>query len=89
MGQGVVGPPQASGHVVGEDHVDGVVTSGQEKEDNSAQGGYERDPVEEDKSSWGILFDGKVAHGQCHGVSTEDVVTTVDVVSIDGETPAR
>ena len=37
--QGVVGPPQSCGHIVGQDHVNGVVTSSQQQEDNSTQGG--------------------------------------------------
>ena len=31
------------------------------------------------------LLDSQVAHGEGHGVPTEDVVTTVNVVPIDGE----
>ena len=39
VSQSVVGPPQACGHIVGEDHINGVVTSGQQQEDNSTEGG--------------------------------------------------
>ena len=35
------------------------------------------------------LLDSQVAHSQGHGVPTEDVVSTVDVVPVDGETPTR
>ena len=35
------------------------------------------------------LFDGKVGHGESHGVAAEDVVPAVDVLPIDRESPAR
>ena len=35
------------------------------------------------------MFDGEVGHGEGHGVPTEDVVPTVDVLPVDGEAPAR
>lgn len=35
------------------------------------------------------LLDGQVAHGKCHRVPTEDIVTTVNVVPVDGESPTR
>ena len=39
VSQGVVGPPESRGHIVGEDHINGVVTSSQQQEDNSTEGG--------------------------------------------------
>ena len=35
------------------------------------------------------LFDGQVSHGEGHGVSTEDVVSTVDMIPIDAESSSR
>ena len=52
VGDCVVAPPESGGDVVGEDHVNGVVTSGQQQEDHSAEGGQEGDPVEQDESPW-------------------------------------
>ena len=31
------------------------------------------------------LFDGEIGHGEGHGVATEDVVATVNVFPVDGE----
>ena len=31
------------------------------------------------------LLDSQVAHSEGHGVTTEDIVTTVNVVPVDGE----
>ena len=45
--QGVVDPPDARGHEVGEDHVDGVVTAGDQEEDDPAQRHDEGGPVEQ------------------------------------------
>ena len=33
------------------------------------------------------LFDGEIGHGEGHGVPTEDVVATVDVLPVDAESP--
>ena len=35
------------------------------------------------------LFDGEVAHGKDHSVAWVDVVTTVDMFTVDRETAAR
>ena len=32
------------------------------------------------------MFDGEIGHGEGHGVPTEDVVPTVDMIPVDGET---
>jgi len=89
MSEGVVQPPDTAGHIVGKNHVYRVVPPRQQQEDNSAQGGQERYPMQENKSSRWVLFDGQVAHGQGHGVSREDVVTAVHMLPINGESSPR
>ena len=105
--QGVVDPPDARGHEVGEDHVDGVVAAGDQEEDDPAQRHDEGGPVEQLETPRRVcgeknkLFTAtcsmsppltllycKIAHGKCHGVAGEYVVSAVNVLAIDRQSTA-
>ena len=40
------------------------------------------------KSKLLTLLNGQVSHCQCHGVSREDVVSTIDMLAVDGQASA-
>ena len=50
----MVEPPQARGHVVGEQNINAVVTPGQQEEDHPEQAGEEGGPVEEQVLGGGV-----------------------------------
>ena len=45
-GQGVVGDPEPVGQAIGDHHVDGVVTPGQQQQDHPGDTGQQRQPVQ-------------------------------------------
>ena len=46
VGQGVVGDPEPVGQAIGDHHVDGVVTPGQQQQDHPGNTGQQRQPVQ-------------------------------------------
>ena len=52
--QSVVAPPYSRGHVVSQDHINGVVTPGQEQEHHSTQRHQERGPVKQFEVLWWV-----------------------------------
>jgi len=79
----VVNPPDTSGHKVGQDHINGVVTPPQEEEDDTTCRHQEGGPVQELEAARGILLYGQISHGQSHGVAREYVIPAENMLAID------
>ena len=66
-----------------------VVPSSRHKGTDADETDKKGEPVKEEEAAGRVLLDGEVAHGESHGVPGEDVVATVDVLPVDGESPTR
>lgn len=84
----MVDPKHSRGDVVSDEHIHGVVAVGQHDEDNPQEGDAPRDPMERPPLLRRVLLDDEGSHGQDHRVTAVDVVPTVDVLAVDGQSHA-